>query len=149
MMEILCFGQINLWLVPFLYMISLSVNDNVLPGLGTSGQGGGMGGNRGTDMSIKSLFQYFGFGNKDKKSPSGGPVAKKPYYNPNPAPQAGQAAAPVYGGYGGGAAAASYAIPDNGPGSQMTNRAAPAMGGYGGGGYQPAAVPVMNSRKYD
>jgi len=65
MMEILCFGQLLLWLVPFLYMISLSVNDNVLPGLGVQGAGGGMGGGRGSnEVSLKGLFAYLGFGSR-------------------------------------------------------------------------------------
>ncbi|GAB5366874.1 hypothetical protein AAMO2058_001181400 [Amorphochlora amoebiformis] len=77
-MEILCFGQILLWLVPFEYVISLSVNDNVLPGSGAYGPGGGMGSRGGSDMSLKNLFVYFGFGTNKEKS--GSAPANKPYY---------------------------------------------------------------------
>ena len=55
-MEIMCFGQIFLWLVPFLYLVSLSVNDNVLPGISASQP------TATTSTSLRSLFSHFGFG---------------------------------------------------------------------------------------
>mmetsp|Transcript_16165 Transcript_16165/g.32762 ORF Transcript_16165/g.32762 Transcript_16165/m.32762 type:complete len:259 (+) Transcript_16165:75-851(+) len=137
MMEILCFGQLLLWLVPFLYMISLSVNDNVLPGLGTSGAGGGMGSARAgsNEVSLKGLFAYFGFSSsKDKaKQP-----AKQSYYNPH-------AAAPPVSAYQGPSTSYTYGSGDSQ--SQMTQR---------GGGFpnqaQAQAQPHAAfgaSRKYD
>mmetsp|Transcript_24295 Transcript_24295/g.43088 ORF Transcript_24295/g.43088 Transcript_24295/m.43088 type:complete len:268 (+) Transcript_24295:171-974(+) len=147
MMEILCFGQILLWLVPFLYMISLSVNDNVLPGTGSYGTGGGMGASKGSNVSLKTLFAYFGFGQtKDQKAP-----ANKPYYSSNHQPPA-QSSHSNYGGYGGGAshnnaASASYAAPVAPTANMhMTHR-----GSSSGMGQGYAAPMPGNSRggKYD
>mmetsp|Transcript_19026 Transcript_19026/g.31330 ORF Transcript_19026/g.31330 Transcript_19026/m.31330 type:complete len:264 (+) Transcript_19026:75-866(+) len=142
MMEILCFGQLLLWLVPFLYMISLSVNDNVLPGLGTNGHGGGGGGSRGgAEFSMKNLFAYFGFGNKDKKSQGGG-ASKPSYYNPHAAAAATAPSQTNYGNYGNSGGMMSGQGNSN---SHMVNRGG--GGGYGGG-YQPAAAPPRTA-KYD
>jgi len=148
MMEILCFGQILLWLVPFLYMISLSVNDNVLPGLGAHGAGGGMGAQQGTQMSLKGLFNYFGFtSSRDKtKQQAAQFAAKPPTYNSAPNNSSNTNG---YGGYGyNSGGAATY-----GGGSQQTSQVSHRSGGYSAATPQYSAPisgqAMPQGRKYD